>query len=36
MSIYEVTITNPYLPQMTGLQVPMALVNPLAVSFGFA
>jgi hypothetical protein len=33
MSLYEVTITNPYLPQMPALQVPMALVNPSHVAF---
>lgn len=32
MSIYEVNISNPYLPQMT-MQVPMLLVNPSKVSF---
>jgi len=36
MSIYEVTITNPYLPQMPALQVPMALVNPSHVAFAMA
>ena len=36
MSIYDVSITNPYLPQMPALQVPMVLVNPNHVSFGFA
>ncbi|MGB8984875.1 MAG: hypothetical protein WCC12_23625 [Anaerolineales bacterium] len=36
MSLYEVTITNPYLPQMTGLQVPMVLVSPLSVAFAFS
>ena len=33
MSLYEVTITNPYLPQMPALQLPMALVNPSHVAF---
>ena len=33
MSIYEVSVTNPYLPQMAALQVPMALVNPNRVPF---
>lgn len=33
MSLYEVTITNPYLPQMPALHVPMALVNPSHVAF---
>jgi hypothetical protein len=36
MSVYEVSITNPYLPQMPALQVPMILVNPSHVSFGLA
>ena len=34
MSIYEASITNPYLPQMTALQVPMVVVNPSYVAFG--
>lgn len=33
MSLYEVTITNAYLPQMPALQVPMTLVNPSRVAF---
>ncbi|HEX2995812.1 MAG TPA: hypothetical protein VHP14_13385 [Anaerolineales bacterium] len=36
MSIYEVMVTNPYLPQMAALQVPMMLVNPNRVSFALA
>lgn len=36
MSVYEASITNPYLPQMPALQVPMVLVNPSHVAFGFA
>lgn len=36
MSVYDVSITNPYLPQMPALQVPMLLANPSHVSFGFA
>jgi hypothetical protein len=36
MSVYEVSITNPYLPQMPALQVPMVLVNPAHVAFGSA
>ena len=36
ISVYEVSITNPYLPQMPALQVPMVLVNPNYVAFGFA
>ena len=34
MSVYDVSITNPYLPQMPALQVPMLLVNPSHVAFG--
>jgi hypothetical protein len=34
MSIYDAWITNPYLPQMPALQVPMMLVNPNHVAFG--
>jgi hypothetical protein len=34
MSVYDVWISNPYLPQMPALQVPMVLVNPSHVSFG--
>ena len=36
MSVYDVWITNPYLPQMPALQVPMILVNPSHVAFGLA
>ncbi len=36
MSIYDVLITNPHLPQMTTLQVPMALINPSRVAFALA
>jgi hypothetical protein len=36
MSVYDVWITNPYLPQMPALQVPMMLVNPSHVAFGLA
>jgi hypothetical protein len=32
MSIYEVEVTNPYLPQMSPLHVPLILVNPKQVS----
>jgi hypothetical protein len=35
MSVYDVSITNPYLPQMPALEVPMVLVNPSHVTFGF-
>jgi len=36
MSLYEVEITNPQLPQMPVLHVAMVLVNPAHVAFGFA
>ena len=35
MSLYEVEVTNPYLPQMPPLHVPMVLLNPNHVAFGF-
>lgn len=35
MSVYDASITNPYLPQMPALQSPMVLVNPSHVAFGF-
>lgn len=34
MSIYDVFISNPHLPQMATLQVPMILVNPNHVGYG--
>jgi hypothetical protein len=34
ISVYDVSISNSYLPQMPALQVPMALVNPDHVAFG--
>jgi hypothetical protein len=34
MSLYDATITNPYLPQMPPLSVPLVLVNPANVAFG--
>lgn len=34
MSVYDVSISNPYLPQMPALQVPMMLVNPNHAVFG--
>lgn len=34
MSLYDVSITNPYLPQMPPIQVPMVLVNPNHVAYG--
>jgi hypothetical protein len=36
LSVYDVWITNPYLPQMPALQASMVLVNPMHVAFGFA
>ena len=36
MSVYDVWITNPYLPQMPALQVSMVLINPTHIAFGFA
>jgi hypothetical protein len=36
MSVYEVSISNSYLPQMPALQVPMVLVNPSHVAFGLS
>ena len=33
MSIYDVEVTNPYLPQMGVMRVPMLLVRPNQVSF---
>ena len=35
MSVYDVSITNPNLPQMPAIEVPMVLANPSYVSFGF-
>ena len=35
MSLYEAEITNPHLPQMPPLHVPMVLVNSNHVAFGF-
>lgn len=36
MSLYEVSVTNPYLPQMPPLEVPMILINPNHVPFGIS
>ena len=36
MSIYDVSINNPHLPQMATLQVPMALVNPNHIAYALA
>ncbi len=33
MSIYDVSISNPHLPQMAALQVPMILINPNRVAY---
>ena len=35
-SLYDATITNPYLPQMPPLSVPLVLVNPAHVAFGIS
>ena len=34
LSIYDVEIINPYLPQMPPMKLPMILVNPERVAFG--
>ena len=34
MSLYDASITNPYLPQMPPIQTPMVLINPSHVTFG--
>ncbi len=34
MSLYDVNIMNPYLPQMPPMFIPMVLVNPEHVAFG--
>lgn len=34
MSLYDAVITNPYLPQMPPMQIPMVLVNPMHVAYG--
>ena len=36
MSLYEAEIANPQLPQMPALHVPMVLVSPAHVAFGFS
>jgi len=36
ISVYDVSITNPYLSQMPALQVPMVLVNPAHAAYGLA
>jgi hypothetical protein len=35
MSLYDIEVTNPYLPQMPAIHVPMAVVNPMHVAFAF-
>lgn len=34
MSLYDVVVSNPHLPQMSPLHVPMVLVNPARVAYG--
>lgn len=34
MSLYDVEITNPFLPNMPAMHVPMTLLSPLHVAFG--
>jgi hypothetical protein len=34
MSLYDVSIVNPYLPQMPPIQAPMVLINPNQVAYG--
>jgi hypothetical protein len=34
MSIYDTEISNPFMPQLPAIQVPMILVRPEQVSFG--
>ena len=34
--LYDVAVSNPYLPQMPPMQVPMVLVNPSHVAFGLS
>ena len=36
LSLYDVSITNPYLPQMPAILTPMVLVNPNHVAFGLS
>ncbi len=36
MSLYDAVITNPYLPQMPPLNIPLVLVNPAHVAFGLS
>ena len=34
LSLYDAVITNPYLPQMPPMHVPLVLLNPSHVAFG--
>ncbi len=34
LSVYDADISNPFLPQMPVIHIPMLLVNPVHVSFG--
>ena len=34
LSLYDAVISNPYLPQMPQMHIPMLLVNPQHVAFG--
>ena len=34
MSLYDASISNPYLPQMPPIQAPMVLINPNHVAYG--
>jgi hypothetical protein len=36
MSLYDAAITNPYLPQMPPLSVPLVLINPAHIAFGIS
>jgi hypothetical protein len=36
MSLYDAEVTNPYLPQMAALHIPMVLVNPTHIAFAFS
>jgi hypothetical protein len=36
MSLYETEISNPFLPQMPPLHVPLVMVNPSHVAFAMS
>lgn len=36
MSLYDAMISNPYLPQMPPMQIPMVLVNPTHIAFALS